>query len=125
MNLQAIEHEILSLATEDYQGLWEIRSQVEQLWPALGQDVKKTVTQAALNLLERGWVEIFEGVLDGRATSLPQDVAKETLRGATAWDLRKRASATCGSLRPTPANRRTSRARSPSPHRAEPRLGAA
>ncbi len=87
MNLQAIEHEILSLATEDYQGLWEIRSQVEQLWPALGQDVKKTVTQAALNLLERGWVEIFEGVLDGRATALPQDVAKKILRGATAWDL--------------------------------------
>jgi hypothetical protein len=87
MNLQPIEHEILSLATEDYQALWEIRSQVEQLWPARDHDVKEAVTQAALNLLERGWVEIFEGLLDGRANALPQDLAKETLRSATAWEL--------------------------------------
>ena len=87
MNLQPIEHEILSLATEDYQALWEIRSQVEQLWPALGQDVKEAVTQAVLNLLERGWIEIFEGLLDGRPPALARDLAKETLRGATVWDL--------------------------------------
>lgn len=87
MSMQPIEHEILSLATEDYQALWEIRSQVEQLWPALGQDVKEAVTQAALNLLERGWVEIFEGLLDGRPTALARDLAKEALRSPTAWDL--------------------------------------
>jgi len=87
MSSQAIEREILSLATEDYQALWEIRSQVEQLWPALYDDAKEAVTQATLKLLARGWVEIFEGLLDDRANALPQDVAKEVLRDATAWDL--------------------------------------
>jgi len=75
-----IEHEILSLATEDYQGLWEIRSQVVQLWPALGQDVEEALSKAVLNLLDRGW--LFEGLLDGRATALRRDRAREVLRSA-------------------------------------------
>ncbi len=87
MILRAIEHEILSLATEDYQGLWEIRSQVEQLWPAPGLDVRERLAKATLSLLERGWVEIFEGPLDGRATALPREAAKAILPGTTAWDL--------------------------------------
>jgi len=80
-----IEHEILSLATEDYQGLWEIRSQVVQLWPALGQDVEEALSKAVLNLLDRGWIELFEGLLDGRATALRRDRAREVLRSAPVW----------------------------------------
>ena len=57
--MKAAEREVLELAVEDYQGLWEVRSQVEGATGRHGREVREIVARAVGDLLERGWVRLF------------------------------------------------------------------
>lgn len=86
MILQRIEREILSLSTEDYQGLWEIRSQIEQRFGQDERDIRDALTNATVSLLERGWLQVFQGSLvENRATPLANEAAREILLDAGSW----------------------------------------
>ncbi len=88
MNSEIVEREILSLATEDYQGLWEVRSHIEKAGVTPGQDAKRAATKGALSLHQRGWIEIFEGsLLEGSATPLAREQAIRILQDPASWNL--------------------------------------
>jgi hypothetical protein len=87
-DLKTIESEILSLATEDYQGLWEVRSHVEQSLGAWDNTVTAAVARAAGNLLRRGLIEIYRGSLrHERVALVPKEEAQEALSETSAWHL--------------------------------------
>lgn len=87
-DLKTIEGEILSLATEDYQGLWEVRSHVEESLGTRDGPVTAAVARAAGNLLRRGLIEIYKGSLrHERVAPVPKEEAQAALSETSAWHL--------------------------------------
>ena len=87
--IKAAEREILGLAAEDFQGLWEVRSQVEGVLGRRGPRVRRVVADAVRDLLARRWVRLYRAA-SGRwagATPLAEAEAAAVLGDPRAWDL--------------------------------------
>ena len=83
-----VEKEILLLATEDYQGLWEVRSHVEELLGRTDVAIRHAVARAVDDLVERDWIRIYKGsLLRDRASPLPKEKARACLKMSASWDL--------------------------------------
>jgi len=80
--------EILSLATEDYYGLWEVRGLLRKISPGIEDStIRQLAADTVGELFERGWVGLFTGNLgtnDVRPVTR-EDVAR-ILREAVSWD---------------------------------------
>lgn len=89
MSVKAAEREILELATEDYQGLWEIRSQVEQSLNLMEPVLRQTMVRAVRDLLKRGWVQLYRASPEAwnNATALGPPEVAAILDDVRSWDL--------------------------------------
>lgn len=88
MSLSQAERTILELATEDFYGLWEVRWEIERLFPAAELDeVLARSREVVLHLLRRGWIDVFSGELKGN-DMLPVDEAAlaEVLGSPESWE---------------------------------------
>lgn len=88
MMTDRVVREILSVASEDYQGLWEVRSQIEQMPGVDRASVPALLSQAVGRLLERKWVRLYRGaLLGGHAVPIADDEAERLLGQPDTWQV--------------------------------------
>lgn len=80
--------EILSLATEDYYGLWEVRRRLHAIFPGLEDSaIRQLAANTVGELLERGWVGLFTGTLrTNDVRRLAREELASILGESTSWD---------------------------------------
>jgi len=88
MSLSQAERDILELSTEDYYGLWEVRWEIERLFPnARGDEVLERSRRAVQTLLRLGLIAVFSGEMKDNDMLPVDDVRlQEILTSAQSWD---------------------------------------
>lgn len=87
MKAMEIQRRILSLATEDFYGLWEIPSVVKQAFPNLNeQDVRELGERVLRELMERHLICIYRGTrFAGEERALAREESESALADAKNW----------------------------------------
>ena len=81
--------EILSLATEDYCGLWEVRWRLQTIFPGIEDStIRGLAADTVSELFQRGWIGVFTGSNLGTNDVRPVtgDEAARVLREPASWD---------------------------------------
>jgi hypothetical protein len=87
MKASEIQRRILSLATEDFYGLWEIPSLVKDVFPQLNeQDVRELAETVLRELMDRHLIRLYRGMrFAGEERALAREESESALADANNW----------------------------------------
>jgi hypothetical protein len=86
---EAVEHELLSLATEDWTHLWEAASVCARLFPgATEHEIRESVRLAADTMIATGWLELTNVSFSAPDKPLSKPEISTLLSDPRIWDHR-------------------------------------